>query len=110
MMTRTPRTAVMKKVHWDFGAARKKYRDCDDDPFKFSAAMDVVSDLSEGIIESDGTETVFDEVCAFVIVCVCVFCDRVCALVSACVCTYMLVSLCSRNETKRSGVCLAAVS
>jgi hypothetical protein len=69
MMTRTPRTAVMKKVHWDFGAARKKYRGCDDDPFKFSAAMDVVSDLSEGIIESDGTETVFDEVCAFVIVC-----------------------------------------
>ena len=63
----------MKKFHWDFGVARKKYRECDDDPFKFSAAMDVVSDLSEGIIESDGFETVFDEVCVCVCVCVCAF-------------------------------------
>jgi len=82
----------MKKVHWDFGAARKKYRGCDDDPFKFSAAMDVVSDLSEGIIESDGTETVFDEVCAFVIVCVCVF-VIVCARLSLRVCVLTCLSL-----------------
>lgn len=54
--------AIMKKFHWEFGEARKKYRQCDDDPFKFSAAMKVVSDLAEEVIVSDGTETVFDEV------------------------------------------------
>ena len=54
--------AIMKKVHWDLSAARKKYRECDDDPFQFSAAMKVVSDLAEGVVVSDGTETVFDEV------------------------------------------------
>ena len=42
--------AVMKKFHWDMTAARLKYRECDDDPFQFSAAMSVVSDLAEGCV------------------------------------------------------------
>jgi len=57
----------MKKFHWDYGAARKKYRECDDDPFQFSAAMKVVSDLAEGVVVSDGTETVFDEVKTYIL-------------------------------------------
>jgi hypothetical protein len=59
--------AIMKKFHWDYGAARKKYRECDDDPFQFSAAMKVVSDLAEGVVVSDGTETVFDEVKTYIL-------------------------------------------
>ena len=54
--------AIMKKLHWDLGAARAKYRECDDDPFAFSAAMEVVSDLSEQVIVSDGTESIVDQV------------------------------------------------
>lgn len=54
--------AIMKKFKWEFSRARQKYRECDDDPFKFAAAMEIVSDLSEQVITSDGTETVFDEV------------------------------------------------
>ena len=57
--------SIMKKLHWDFSAARKKYRQCNDDPFQFSEAMAVISDLTEGVIMSDGTETVFDEVSGF---------------------------------------------
>ena len=55
--------AVMKKFHWDLSAARKKYRECDDDPFRFSKEMNVVPDLTVSRAITPGIWVAFFQEC-----------------------------------------------